>query len=341
MLTLGGWALSQVEVRIMTCLVTGGAGYVGGHTVLALLDAGHEVVVLDDLSTGLRWSVPSGAKLVVGDVGDSALVTQILRTNKINSVFHFAAQTSIPESFRDPLGYYLTNTVKTRSLLAAAIAGNVSEFVFSSTAAVYSTSDSLLSEEQKVDPKSPYGRSKYMAECIVRDVGAAHKLRYAILRYFNVAGADPSGRNGQSTPNATHLIKVAIQAALKKRSVVEIFGHDFSTPDGSGVRDYIHVSDLADAHILALSRLRTGAESFTVNCGYGRGYSVKEVVEAVKSISGVDFEVRLAPRRVGDLASVVANSDKLRSLGWKPRLDELPKIVEHALRWEIKLGKLS
>jgi UDP-glucose 4-epimerase len=246
----------------MACLVTGGAGYVGGHTVFALLDAGHQVVVLDDLSTGFAWSVPSRARLVVGDVGDFDLVTQILRANEITAIFHFAAQTSIPDSFRDPLGYYLTNTVKTRTLLEAAIAENVSDFVFSSTAAVYSTSDSLLSEEQKIDPESPYGRSKYMAECMVRDVGAAHKTRYAILRYFNVAGADPAGRNGQSSPNATHLIKVAIQAALKKRSAVEIFGHDFSTPDGSGVRDYIHVSDLADAHILALSRLRTGAESF-------------------------------------------------------------------------------
>jgi UDP-glucose 4-epimerase len=325
----------------MACLVTGGAGYVGGHTVLALLDAGYQVVVLDDLSTGFAWSVPGGARLVVGDVGDSDLVAQILSTNKITAIFHFAARTSIPHSFRDPLGYYLTNTAKTRTLLEAAIAGNVSDFVFSSTAAVYAISDSLISEEQKIDPKSPYGRSKYMAECMVHDAGAAHKLRYAILRYFNVAGADPAGRNGQSTANATHLIKVAIQTALKKRPAMEIFGHDFPTPDGSGVRDYIHVSDLADAHVLALSRLRTGAESFTVNCGYGRGYSVKEVVQAVKSVSGIDFEVRLAPRRVGDLASVVANSDKLRSFGWSPRQDELPIIVEHALRWETKLGELG
>jgi len=322
---------------MMTCLVTGGAGYVGGHAVLALLDAGQPVIVLDDLSTGFDWSVPKGAKLVVGDIGDFSLVSQTMKEHSVTAVFHFAAKTIVPDSFRDPLNYYLTNTAKTGTLLAAAVKENVQDFIFSSTAAVYGASEEPVSEHQVVDPASPYGRSKYMAECMIRDACSAHGLRYGILRYFNVAGADPAGRNGQSTQNATHLIKVAIQAALKRRFAMEIYGTDFPTADGSGVRDYIHVSDLADAHLLALKRLRSENESFTVNCGYGRGYSVNEVVSAVKTASGVDFEVRLAPRRQGDLASVVANSDKLRSFGWSPRYLQLSRIVEDAYRWELGL----
>jgi UDP-glucose 4-epimerase len=323
----------------MTCLVTGGAGYIGGHTVLALRDAGHQVVVLDDLSTGFDRSVPASAPLVVGDVGDFDLVSDTIRKHKISAIFHFAAKTIVSDSFRDPLGYYLTNAVKTRTLLAAALSEHVQDFVFSSTAAVYGISDLPVSEQQIVDPKSPYGQSKYIAECMIRDAGAAHELRYAVLRYFNVAGADPAGRNGQSTPHATQLIKVAIQAALGKRPFMEIYGADFPTPDGSGVRDYIHVSDLADAHVLALTRLRKGHPNFTVNCGYGVGYSVKQVVDVVKAVSGLDFEVRLASRRPGDLASVVANSDTLRSFGWSPRLDQLSTIVEHTYRWETRLEK--
>ncbi|MCK1335467.1 UDP-glucose 4-epimerase GalE [Bradyrhizobium sp. 38] len=321
-----------------TCLVTGGAGYIGGHTVLALLDAGHEVIVLDDLSTGFRWSVPNTAKLIVGDVGDFDLVCRVIRTNKITSILHFAAKTVVPDSIRDPLGYYLTNAVKTQTLLAAAISEKVGAFIFSSSAAVYGSSESLVSEAQKPDPKSPYGRSKYMAECMIEDTGAAHEMRYAILRYFNVAGADPNGRMGQSTKNATHLIKVAIETALGKRPRMEIFGNDYPTPDGFAVRDYIHVADLADAHVLALSRLQGGTESFTVNCGYGRGYSVKEVVDIVKAVTGIDFKLRLAPRRAGDLASVVANSDQLRSFGWFPRYDELSTMVRHAYQWELELA---
>lgn len=322
----------------LTCLVTGGAGYIGGHTVLALLDAGHQVVVLDDLSTGFRWSVPNNAKLIVGDVGDFDLVCRVIRTEKITSILHFAAKTVVSDSFRDPLGYYLTNAVKTQTLLAAAASETISNFIFSSTAAVYKSSESLVSETQNVQPQSPYGRSKYMAECMIKDVGAAHNMRYAILRYFNVAGADPKGRNGQSTKNATHLIKVAIETALGKRACMEIFGNDYPTVDGFAVRDYIHVADLANAHVLALNRLQEGSESLTVNCGYGRGYSVREVVDVVKAVTGHDFEIRLAPRRTGDLASVVANSEQLRSVGWIPHYDELSTIVRHAYQWELELA---
>ncbi|MCK1295181.1 UDP-glucose 4-epimerase GalE [Bradyrhizobium sp. 30] len=325
----------------LTCLVTGGAGYIGGHTVLALLDAGHQVIVLDDLSTGFRWSVPDPARLIVGDAGDLDLVCRVVRTNKITSILHFAAKTVVPDSFRDPLGYYLTNAVKTQTLLAAAVSENVRNLIFSSTAAVYESSESLVSEDQKADPESPYGRSKYMAECMIKDVGAAYNMRYGILRYFNVAGADPKGRNGQSTKTATHLIKVALETALGKRPCMEIFGNDYPTPDGFAVRDYIHVADLANAHVLALSRLQGGAESFTVNCGYSRGYSVREVVDVVKAVTEIDFEVRLAPRRAGDLASVVANSDRLRSFGWRPRYDELSTIVRHAYQWELELARAS
>jgi UDP-glucose 4-epimerase len=325
----------------MICLVTGGAGYVGSHTVLALLDAGYRVVVLDDLSTGFDWSVPAAAQLVVGDVGDFDLVCSILRSHRIAAIFHLSAKTVVTDSFLYPLEYYLTNAAKTRMLVAAAVKEQVRNFIFSSTAAVYGHSDSPVSEENVIEPESPYGRSKYMAECIVRDASIAYGLRHAILRYFNVAGADPAGRSGQSTPNATHLIKVAIQAALGRRPAFQIYGSDFPTPDGSGVRDFIHVSDLAEVHLLALSQLANSADSFTLNCGYGRGYSVKEVVTTVKSVSGRDFEVQTAPRRVGDLASVIANTDRLRSLGWSPRWDQLEKIVEHAYKWEMRLEQLG
>jgi UDP-glucose 4-epimerase len=321
----------------MICLVTGGAGYVGSHTVLALLDAGHQVVILDDLSTGFDWSVPATAQLVVGDVGDIGLVRSTLRSHQVDAIFHFAAKTVVPDSFRHPLDYYLTNATKTQTLVAAAVKENVKAFILSSTAAVYDLSNEPVSEQNVIDPQSPYGRSKFMAECIVRDAGTAHGLPHAILRYFNVAGADPAGRSGQSTANATHLIKVAIQTALGRRPAFEVYGSDFPTPDGSGVRDFIHVSDLADAHVLALSRLANTGESLTVNCGYGRGHSVREIVAAVKAVSGKNFEVRTGPRRVGDLASVVANSDRLRSLGWSPRWDRLETIVEHAYRWETRL----
>lgn len=322
----------------MTCLVTGGAGYIGGHMVLALLDAGHRVVVLDDLSSGFAHSVPRQAAFVTGDVGDADLVYALLHHHRIDAIFHFAARTIVPESFVDPLGYYLTNSVNTRTLLAAAVRAQVTDFVLSSTAAVYAGADRAVAEDDPVAPLSPYGRSKLMAEAMVRDAGAAHGLRYAILRYFNVAGADPAGRHGQCTRGATHLIKVAIETACGKRLRMEIYGDDFATPDGFAVRDYIHVSDLADAHLLALQRLRSGGDSFTANCGYGRGYSVKEVVDVVRTVSGRDFAAHTAPRRTGDAGSVIADSARLRSFGWTPRFDDLATIVSHAWRWEQSLA---
>jgi UDP-glucose 4-epimerase len=322
----------------MTILVTGGAGYIGGHTVIALLDRREIPVILDDLSTGNRAAAPSNVPLIVGDAGDVELVTQIVREHRIDAILHFAAKIIVPESVADPLSYYLNNTVKTRALLEAAVRGNVRHFVFSSTAAVYGNpSFTPVSEEAIPSPLSPYGMSKLMSEHMLRDASAAYGLNYVILRYFNVAGADPNGRLGQSTPDATHLIKVAIETALGRRPHMSIYGDDYPTPDGTCVRDYVHVSDLAHAHLAALDYLRSGSGSRTLNCGYGRGYSVKEVVATVKSVAGVDFDVRHAPRRAGDPASIVANSDRLMRLGWQPKLNDLPAIVRHAYNWERKL----
>jgi UDP-glucose 4-epimerase len=321
----------------MTVLVTGGAGYIGGQTVIALLDRGETPVVLDDLSTGNRAAVPSAVPFVVGDVGDMAAVRRAIQDYKIDAILHFAAKIVVPESVADPLGYYLNNTVKTRALLEAAVKGNVRHFVFSSTAAVYGNpSVTPVSEDAAPAPVSPYGASKLMSEQMLRDATAAYCLNHMILRYFNVAGADPAGRHGHSTPNATHLIKVALQTALGRRSHMSIYGDDYPTPDGTCVRDYVHVADLANAHLTALDHLRSGGESFTLNCGYGRGYSVKEVVDAVKKVAGVDFEVHQASRRLGDPSSIVANSDRLMRLGWKAQLDDLPTIVRHAYDWEKK-----
>jgi UDP-glucose 4-epimerase len=322
----------------MTILVTGGAGYIGGHTVIALLDRRESPVVLDDLSTGNRAAVPTNVPLVVGDVGDVEFVAQVIREHSIDAVLHFAAKIIVPESVADPLSYYLNNTVKTRALLEATVRGNVRHFVFSSTAAVYGNPNlTPVSEEAVPAPLSPYGMSKLMSEQMLRDASAAYGLNYVILRYFNVAGADPAGRHGQSTPNATHLIKVALEAALGRRSHMSIYGDDYPTSDGTCVRDYIHVSDLANAHLAALDYLRRGGESSTLNCGYGRGYSVKEVIDTVKMVAGVDFEVQQAPRRAGDPALIVANSDRLMRLGWKPELNDLPTIVQHAYDWEKNL----
>jgi len=319
----------------MAVLVTGGAGYIGSHMVLELLDAGEEVVVLDNLSTGFRWAVPEAATLVVGDVGDQALVTQVIEEHGIDSILHFAARIVVPESVTDPLGYYLNNTVKTRALIETAVKTGIRNVVFSSTAAVYGNPDApLLSEDRPLAPINPYGRSKLMSEWMLQDAHAAHGLRYAILRYFNVAGADPQGRSGQSTPQATHLIKVAAQAALGQRPHLDVFGTDYATPDGTCVRDYIQVNDLARAHLVALQSLRGGGDCAILNCGYGHGASVLEVVEVVKRISGVDFEVRLGPRRPGDPARLVAEVDRIRSLGWQPKHDDLAEIVDQALRWE-------
>jgi UDP-glucose 4-epimerase len=327
----------------MAVLVTGGAGYIGSHMVLALIDAGEEVIVIDDLSTGFRNAVHSKARLIVGDVADTAVVLRTLAEYRINEVIHFAAKIIVPDSVADPLGYYLANTVKSRTLLAAAINAGVTRFVFSSTAAVYGMpGDAPVSEDAPTLPISPYGSSKLMTEWMLRDAAAAHGLRYIALRYFNVAGADPSGRAGQSTPKATHLIKVACEAAVGRRKGVEVFGTDYPTPDGTCVRDYIHVTDLVAAHLGALRYLRDGGDNLTLNCGYGRGHSVLEVIEAVKRASGTDFTVTMSPRRPGDPPAILARADRIRkALGWSPRYDDLPTIVSHALAWERKLAENS
>lgn len=326
----------------MAVLVTGGAGYIGSHMVLALIDAGHEeVVVLDDLSTGFDWALPPEVRLVVGDVADQALVTETILRHQIDAVAHFAARIVVPDSVADPLGYYLANTVKTRALIETAARTGVKHFIFSSTAAVYGEPEIVpVPETLATNPINPYGRSKLMSEWMLADAAAAHGFSYGVLRYFNVAGADPRGRSGQSTPNATHLIKVATQAALGQRTHLEVFGTDYPTRDGSCLRDYIQVSDLADAHMVVLDHLRGGGASLTLNCGYGRGYSVLEVIEVVKRISGRDFEVRLSPRRPGDPAQIIAGADRIRNeLGWSPRQDDLDAIVAQALAWEESLSK--
>ena len=323
----------------MAILVSGGAGYIGSHMVLELIDRGESVVVLDDLSTGFWWAVPQEAVFVKGDMGDQALVERVIAEHGISEIAHFAARIVVPDSVADPLGYYLNNTVKTRALLESAVRGGVRHVIFSSTAAVYGEpSVSPVPEEIALDPINPYGRSKLMSEWMLADVARAHGLGYVALRYFNVAGADPRGRSGQSSPNATHLIKVASQAALGQRAGLEIFGTDYPTPDGTCVRDYIHVTDLARAHLAALDHLRGGGGNLTLNCGYGRGYSVAEVVEVVKRVSGVDFPVKLSPRRPGDPASLIAKADRIRAeLGWAPEHDDLDAIVRQALAWEEKL----
>ncbi|WP_291825482.1 UDP-glucose 4-epimerase GalE [Bosea sp. (in: a-proteobacteria)] len=323
----------------MAVLVSGGAGYIGSHMVLELLDRGENVVVLDNLSTGFWWAVPKEVPLIQGDIGDQDLLARIIAEHGITEIAHFAAKIVVPESVADPLGYYFNNTVKTRALLESAVRGGVRRIIFSSTAAVYGEpAVSPVPEEIDLNPINPYGRSKLMSEWMLADTAKAHGLAYVVLRYFNVAGADPRGRSGQSSPNATHLIKVAGQAALGQRPGLEVFGTDYPTPDGTCIRDYIHVTDLARAHIAALEHLRGGGGSLTLNCGYGRGYSVKEVVEVVKTVSGVDFPVKLSGRRAGDPASLVAKADRIRSeLGWTPEHDDLEEIVRQALTWEEKL----
>jgi UDP-glucose 4-epimerase len=320
----------------MGVLVTGGAGYIGSHMVLRLLDAGERVVVVDNLATGFDWAVDARARLEIGDVGDMDLVGGLLRDEKVDAILHFAGSIVVPESVADPLKYYRNNTSNTRNLIEAAVEAGVERFIFSSTAAVYG-GDGMepVFEDAALAPQAPYGRSKLMSEMMLADVGVAHGLSYGILRYFNVAGADPEGRAGQSTPRATHLIKIACQTALGLRPRMEIFGTDFPTPDGTGVRDYIHVTDLIEAHALMLEHLRAGRASDTLNCGYGRGYSVREVVDAVRDVSGVDFEAVERPRRPGDPASLVAGADRVReTLGWQPAHDDLKEIVTTALAWE-------
>lgn len=324
----------------MTVLVTGGAGYIGGHMVLALLDAGRPVVVLDDLSTGFRSTTPDGVPFYEGCVGDETLVRNVIAEHRIHAIVHFAGSIVVPDSVADPLGYYLNNTVRSRALIAAAVAGGVRAFVFSSTAAVYGeAADGPLGEDRPPDPVSPYGASKLMTERMLADAAHAHGMSYTALRYFNVAGADPQGRAGQSGLRATHLIKLACQVAVGARDRLEIYGDDYPTRDGTCLRDYIHVSDLVHAHLLALDRLATGGGDLVANCGYGRGATVKEVIDAVKRVSNVDFRVDLAPRRAGDPAALVADSARARrELGWKPVHDDLDDIVRHALDWEKRLA---
>jgi len=328
----------------MTVLVTGGAGYIGSHMVHELLGRGEQVVVLDNLTTGFRFLVPASVPFVVGSTGDRDLVARTLRQHKIDAVIHFAASIVVPDSVRDPLGYYRNNTLNTCNLIDVAIECGVKQFIFSSTAAVYGNAEHVpVREDEPTAPIAPYGTSKLMSEIMLHDAARAHGLRFVVLRYFNVAGADPKGRTGQSTPQATHLIKVACEAALGKRAKLDVYGADYPTPDGTCQRDYIHVSDLVSAHSAALAHLRSGGASSTFNCGYGRGASVFEVISSVKRVSGVDFKVDIAPRRDGDPAALIANVERIHaSLDWQPQFQDLDTIVTHALAWERKLpGKLQ
>ena len=323
----------------MTILVTGGAGYIGSHIVYELVDRGESVVVLDNLATGFRDAVAPAAQLVVGDIGDMALVAKLLAEHQVQAIVHLAASSVVPESVANPLGYYSNNAAGSLALLKAAVQHGVKQFVFSSTAAVYGNPETALVKEDTVPrPMSPYGASKLMTEMMLKDAASASSLTYVVLRYFNVAGADPKLRTGQSTRAATHLIKAAVQAALGARDRLAIFGSDYPTPDGTCVRDYIHISDLVGAHVGALGYLRGGGANVLMNCGYGHGYSVREVVDAVKRVSGVDFAVEMQPRRAGDPAQIVADVQAIRRiLSWTPAYDDLETIVRHALAWERKL----
>jgi UDP-glucose 4-epimerase len=304
--------------------------------VWELLDAGDDVVVVDRLSTGFKSAVAPEANLIVGDIGDAELISKTIRSNKVDAIIHFAGSVVVPESVADPLVYYENNTTKTRTLIETAVKCGVAHFIFSSTAAVYgSDSSEPVDENAPLAPQSPYGRSKLMTEWMLSDAGAAHRLTYTILRYFNVAGADPRGRTGQSTRGATHLIKVACETALGKRPFMEVFGTNYSTPDGTCIRDFIHVTDLVVAHRLALKRLRGGGKSLLANCGYGHGHSVLEVIDTVRRVYGTDFEVRIAPPRVGDSICVVANPTRAKmELNWTPEHNNLDGIIRDALRWE-------
>src|SRR5688572_8560765 len=324
----------------MAILVTGGAGYIGSHMVHELTDAGEAVVVLDNLSTGFRFLIPSRVPLVAGNTGDQELVTDLIRRHRVDSIIHFAASIVVPESVADPLGYYRNNTLNTALLLQAAVAAGVKHFIFSSTAAVYGNPASVPVEETAAtNPISPYGMTKLMSEVILHDTARAHGLRFIVLRYFNVAGADPKMRTGQSTPQATHLIKVAAETILGKRDKISVFGTDYPTPDGTCIRDYIHVTDLARAHSASLAYLRRGGANATFNCGYGHGYSVLEVLEAARRVSGSNFSVEYAARRAGDPVSLVADVSRIQgALDWRPLYDNLDTIVQHALAWERRLG---
>jgi len=340
-----GWAKNKEEELPLReggrILVTGGAGYIGSHTVLALREAGYSVIVVDNLSTGRRELVPDEVPLVVGDVADQELIAEVIREHDCRGVLHFAGSIIVPESVTDPLKYYANNTVASRNLIECCVGGGVKAFVFSSTAAVYGNpSEFPLTEEAETLPINPYGSSKLMTEWMLRDVSAASELRYAALRYFNVAGADPQGRSGQAGPNTSHLIRVACEVATGQRPEMSIFGEDYDTPDGTCIRDYIHVSDLADAHVLALEYLLQNKKNLTLNCGYGRGFSVKEALDVVRKLADGPMTIRSAERREGDAAELVADSKKIREvLGWKPKRDDLEEIVSSALEWERKLAR--
>lgn len=321
-------------------LVTGGAGYIGSHAVLALRDAGWPVAVIDNLTTGFRWAVPEDVPFFHGDIEDGELLARIFESQATVAVMHFAGSVIVPESVEDPLKYYNNNTAKSRSLIASAVKAGVPHFIFSSTAATYGVPDvSLVSEDTPQIPINPYGWSKLMTEQMLGDTAAAHDLNFCALRYFNVAGADPEGRTGQSTAGATHLIKVAVETALGKRDHVSVFGTDYDTSDGTGVRDYIHVSDLAAAHVLALEALIEQPErSMTMNCGYGRGFSVLEVLDAVDRATNLTIKRELGPRRAGDPGSLISDNSLIKqTLPWVPKYADLDQIIGHVLAWERKL----
>jgi UDP-glucose 4-epimerase len=320
-------------------LVTGGAGYIGSHTVLALAEAGEDVVVIDDLSTGFSAYLPEGVPLFIGDAGDENLLEGVIAQHNIESIIHFAGSVVVPESMRDPLGYYRNNFTTARNLLNVAVKRGINRFIFSSTAAVYGNPDQVpVPEHAPTRPLSPYGSSKLMTEIMLHDVAAAYGMQYVVLRYFNVAGADPQARIGLATAGATHLLKIAVEAATGQRAKIDVFGTDYPTQDGSCIRDFIHVTDLSQAHRSALAYLRNGGASITLNCGYGRGYSVLETIDAVRRVSGRSFAVQYAPRRPGDIMTMVADTSRIRGLlDWKPQYEDLETIAAHALAWEDKL----
>src|SRR5277367_2920879 len=325
--------------EFMAVLVTGGAGYIGSHMVHTLVETGENVVVIDNLSTGFSAFLPEGVPLFIGDAADENLVEGVIASHQVESIIHFAGSVVVPDSMRDPLAYYRNNTMTTQSLLRTAVKNGVSRFIFSSTAAVYGNPDQVpVPEHAPTRPLSPYGSSKLMTEIMLHDVASAHGMSYVVLRYFNVAGADPLARMGLATVGATHLLKIAVEAATGQRAKIDVFGTDCPTPDGSCIRDFIHVADLAQAHRSALAYLRDGGPSVTLNCGYGRGYSVLETIEAVRRVSGRSFAVQYAARRPGDVTTMVADTGRIRStLAWAPRYDDLETIAAHALAWEEKL----
>lgn len=321
----------------MKILITGGAGYIGSHVVKALGALNHDLTIYDNLSTGYAKAVTSG-KIFVGDLSDREKLDTLFKESKFEAVLHFAGSIVVPESVSEPLNYYQNNTVNSHFLLSLCQKYNVDKFIFSSTAAVYGMpKDGVCCEDSELAPINPYGQSKLMTEHMLKDLSLSSKFRYVALRYFNVSGADPEGEIGQSFPKATHLIKVACEAACEKRTHMEIFGTDYPTLDGTCIRDYIHVSDLADAHVKALEYLESGGKSEVLNCGYGHGFSVKEVISQLKKVTGVDFYVKESPRRAGDPASLTAKVDRIQSvIGWKPKYDDLNVIIKSAYEWEKK-----